>query len=110
MDAPESRQTCADGWPAGRMATAHLAGLMRGRTTTCEYQSKDRYGRSVGVCKADGEDVGEAMVRRGMAFAYLQYSWRYLPQNWLAWYDGVGMHGHDCEKPWEWRARVLRGH
>lgn len=105
------------------MATAHLAGLMRGRATTCEVKSKDRYGRTVGVCKADGEDVGEAMVRHGMALAYLRYSWRYLLQDWHAWFDGGGMHAHDCEKPWDWRAqergkergsgrqpRVLRGH
>lgn len=51
------------------MATAYLAGLMRGRTTACEPKSKDRYGRTVGICKADGEDVGEAMVRQGMAGA-----------------------------------------
>ncbi|HYX03743.1 MAG TPA: thermonuclease family protein [Reyranella sp.] len=59
IDAPEARQTCADGWPAGQVASQALASLMQGRAVTCEPRDRDRYGRTVALCRADGLDLGE---------------------------------------------------
>lgn len=47
VDAAETRQKCADGWPAGAMASRALFNLMAGRAVTCEPHTKDRYGRVV---------------------------------------------------------------
>jgi endonuclease YncB( thermonuclease family) len=70
IDAAEKHQACADGWPAGVEASRVLRELMRGRTVTCEPRTKDRYGRTVALCRADGEDLGAAMVGAGMAWVF----------------------------------------
>ena len=46
IDAPETRQVCADGWGAGIAATNMMRGLVAGRAVTCEPRSTDRYGRT----------------------------------------------------------------
>ena len=108
IDAPETHQTCADGWPAGRIATEYLVNLMHGHTIMCEPRTKDRYGRTVALCRADGVDIEAEMVRNGMAYAFVRYSRDYEQQEAAAAVEGLGMHAHQCEKPWEWRGR-LRG-
>ena len=45
------------------------------------------------------------MVSAGWAWAYLQYSRQYEDAERRAAARGVGVHAHQCEKPWEWRAR-----
>jgi endonuclease YncB( thermonuclease family) len=106
LDAPETHQTCADGWPAGRIATEYLVNLMHGHTITCEPRTKDRYGRTVALCRADGVDIEAEMVRNGMALAFVRYSRDYAELEERAKAEGLGMHGHGCEKPWDWRATV----
>ncbi|MEA2808423.1 MAG: hypothetical protein QOJ17_2564 [Rhodospirillaceae bacterium] len=49
IDAPESHQPCADGWPAGRAATEHLRALIGERHVTCEPRTLDRYGQTIAV-------------------------------------------------------------
>jgi endonuclease YncB( thermonuclease family) len=102
IDAPEMAQTCG-AWSAGVAATYVLADLMRGRTITSELKDRDRYGRSVGLCRADGRDLGAAMVRAGMAWAFIRYSSNYAHQEGDAHFDRIGVHAHDCDKPWNWR-------
>lgn len=108
IDAPETKQDCPDGWPAGRLATTHLQALMSGRTVLCERKDTDRYGRTVAICRADGEDMGALMVRDGYAWAFVRYSSDYVSQEALARSERVGLHGHDCEPAWDWRARQRR--
>jgi len=105
IDAPETHQTCADGWPAGRIATEYLVNLMHGHAITCEARIKDRYGRTVALCRADGIDIEAEMVRAGMAWAFVKYSRDYLKIETEAAVEGLGVHPHNCEKPWDWRAR-----
>lgn len=105
IDAPEARQACADGWLAGADATAKLREMLVGRTINCEPRTRDRYGRTVAVCRADGQDLGAAMVRDGMAYAFKRYSLDYVEQESAAIAARAGVHAHDCEKPWEWRAK-----
>ena len=106
IDAPETHQTCADGWPAGRIATEYLVNLMHGRAITCEPRIKDRYGRTVALCRADGVDIEAEMVRAGMAWAFVKYSHDYAALDLEAKAAGLGVHAHECQAPWEWRARV----
>ena len=70
IDAPETKQDCPDGWPAGRMATTKLLALIQGKTVVCEKKDTDRYGRTVAICRASGEDLGAIMVR-SMAWAFV---------------------------------------
>jgi endonuclease YncB( thermonuclease family) len=108
IDAPETHQTCADGWPAGRIATEYLVNLMHGHTITCEPRTKDRYGRTVALCRADGVDIEAEMVRNGMALAFVRYSRDYAAIEDQARAEGLGMHGHMCERPWDCRRTNCR--
>ena len=105
IDAPETGQACADGWPAGLEANRKMAELVAGRAITCEPRDKDRYGRIVALCRADGQDLGAAMVSAGMAWAFTRYSSDYVEQERAAIGARAGVHGHDCSTPWDWRAR-----
>lgn len=72
IDAPELHQTCTEAngksWLCGRAAKAKLTTLIKGGSVNCEDRAKDRYGRIVAVCGAEGvPDLGEAMVRDGYA-------------------------------------------
>ena len=49
IDAPEGKQTCADGWPAGSLATTRLQALIAGRNIICEEKDRDQYGRIVAI-------------------------------------------------------------
>lgn len=104
IDAPEAKQDCPDSWPAGRMATTRLLALIRGKTIVCEKKDTDRYGRTVAICRASGEDLGAIMVREGMAWAFVRYSRDYVDQETRAKAAGLGVHAHECLPPWEWRA------
>lgn len=105
IDSPENNQTCAHRWPAGRIASEYLAGLLRGRASTCEPKTIDRYGRTVALCRVDGQDLGAAMVSAGMAWAFVRYSRDYVAQESEAKAANLGVHAHDCQPAWEWRAR-----
>ncbi len=102
MDAPETKQWCGD-YPAGVLATQTLEKLMKGRTIDCEDRGHDRYGRTIGLCRADGDDLSKAMVRLGMAWAYVRYSRDYVGQESQARAENLGVHSHDCVPAWEWR-------
>ncbi|HUQ53677.1 MAG TPA: thermonuclease family protein [Gammaproteobacteria bacterium] len=83
VDAPEGRQSCTrDGrdWSCGDSAAAELRRLVGSRDVACEQRDKDTYGRIVAVCRVGTTDLGEAMVRAGMATAYRRYSNDYVDE------------------------------
>lgn len=108
IDAPETKQDCPDGWPAGRLATTKLLTLIQGKAVVCQEKDRDRYGRTVAICRAGGEDLGAIMVREGMAWAFLRYSHDYVQGEAKAKADGLGVHAHGCMPAWEWRAQDRR--
>jgi endonuclease YncB( thermonuclease family) len=72
IDAPELHQTCKEAsgksWACGRAAKARLTTLIKGGNVQCQEKSKDRYGRVVAVCSAQGvPDLGQALVQQGYA-------------------------------------------
>src|SRR4026209_937783 len=72
IDAPELHQTCQEAngksRACGRAAQARLTTLIKGGNVNCTVRDKDRFGRAVAVCSAEGvPDLGEAMVREGDA-------------------------------------------
>jgi endonuclease YncB( thermonuclease family) len=105
IDAPEAKQVCPDGWPAGSLATTRLQALTAGRSIVCQEKDRDRYGRIVAICRASGEDLGAIMVREGFAWAFTRYSVDYVDQQEEARTANRGVHAHDCDPAWEWRAQ-----
>ena len=106
IDAPESAQRCraaGRAWPCGREATRALSGRIAGRPVVCEERDRDRYGRSVAVCRAGGEDVNAWMARAGWAFAYRKYSHSYVAEERAAKAAGRGIWRGEVVAPWEWR-------
>jgi endonuclease YncB( thermonuclease family) len=73
IDAPETKEWCGD-YAAGLMAADTLEMLVRGKTAVCEPKTTDRYGRTVAICRAAGEDPGRTMIQLGMAWAFVRYS------------------------------------
>lgn len=109
VDLPDPDQVCTDGWRAGEMSRAALRRLTEGAKVECKHTVKDHYGRPAASCSINGEDLGATLVRQGMAWASLRYTWRYVVDDWVAWFNSVGVHAHPCDKPWEWRARNRAG-
>lgn len=103
IDAPELRQACADGWPAGEQARAALARLVESRAVTCRAEGSDRYGRTIARCTVDDRDIGRTLVEAGMAWAYVRYSSAYGEAEQSARAQGLGVHGHGCTPAWTWR-------
>ena len=72
IDAPESRQTCmAEGvtWACGKSATDALSEFIGEAAVRCEDQGSDRYGRMIGRCYVQGDDIEAWMVLNGWALA-----------------------------------------
>jgi endonuclease YncB( thermonuclease family) len=72
IDAPEYRQVCKDragnDWPCGRTARAALEKLLTEPGLVCEADIRDRYARSLAICRtAQTPDIAAAQVREGMA-------------------------------------------
>jgi endonuclease YncB( thermonuclease family) len=106
IDAPEKGQTCADGWPAGQMATDYLTGLVHTRTVTCETKPWPATpGQTFAVCKVDGQDLGASMVAAGMAWSNTAQTKDYTVQESQAMTNIMGVHGNACLKAWEWRTQ-----
>lgn len=107
IDAPELAQTCTrDGaeWDCGRWARDRLRALLRGARTVCEGRGRDRYGRLVATCRADGQDLADRLVREGAAFAFQRYSADYVEAEKEALVAGRGIWAGEAEPPEELRA------
>ena len=78
IDAPELAQTCTGDatepvWDCGRRSRLLLQALVGVGAVVCEARGANR-GRIVAVCRADGRDLGAAMVAAGMAVDEPAYS------------------------------------
>ncbi len=103
IDAPKLSQVCDDGWPAGHAARDYLADLIGAKTVTCTTKMGRFDHEITAICKADGIDLGAAMVTAGYALAFVPYSARYITQEDAAASAHRGVHGHKCSTPWTWR-------
>ncbi|MDB5559794.1 MAG: hypothetical protein JWQ36_2728 [Enterovirga sp.] len=101
LDAPELAQRCErDGqlYPCGMAARDALRDLAR-EGLTCRTASRDKYGRDLATCAADGRDVGTVLVSRGLAVAY----GRYDSEESEARRRRLGLWAGRFERPSEWR-------
>lgn len=106
IDAPEKAQDCPrDGipWLCGQEAAAYLRSLTAGQQIACEAIERDRYGRTVAVCRAGDLDLNREMVRAGLAWAYVQYSSDYVDSEAEARIAGRGIWNSEAIPAWEWR-------
>ena len=90
------------------MARDALVALIAGQPVECQPIDRDRYGRTVARCYAGGEDLGARMVSAGWAWAFTKYSLAYVPREAWAAINGRGVHGHQCERPEQYRAEHRR--
>lgn len=111
IDAPEHGQKCSALsalWPCGKQATARLAALIEGRSIACDPIEGDGRGRIVAICRADGEDIGAAMVESGFAWAFTRYSDDYVGAETRARRARRGVWRAPTEPAWEYRANRWR--
>jgi len=71
IDAPESSQLCRGDdslqYRCGAQAANELDTFIDRRPVNCIPTSLDRYGRTVATCSVDGTDLGEWLVKKGLA-------------------------------------------
>jgi len=108
IDAPEKKQKCnnVDGrqWDCGIAAQKALKQLVESvPKISCDLMDVDRYSRLVMRCFAGKTDVAAALVRKGLALAYRQYSMLYSKDENAAKVTKAGVWGGPFKKPWIWR-------
>lgn len=108
IDAPESGQTCArrwfGTWTCGTRAADELTRLTSHQAVTCDATGKDKYGRTLAICHAGQVELNAHMVRQGLAWAYVKYSERYVPEEKAARADGIGIWQAPTMTAWDFRA------
>lgn len=109
IDAPETDQLCLDQrgerWACGIEARNQLVKLSNGREWDCDPLGTDRYGRSLGKCFVEGEDVEQWMVRSGWALSFVRYSHDYDQDELRAREARAGLWSGAFIAPWDWRHR-----
>lgn len=109
IDAPELKQSCKEAngrsWACGRAAKVKLTKLIKGGGVACDIRDKDRFGRYVAVCSAEGvPDLGEALVRDGYAIDLgRKFGNPYASEEAEAKADKRGIWRGTFERPADWR-------
>lgn len=110
IDTPEIDQTCrtehGHDFDCGRAAADWARDAWEGRWMRCERLDTDRYGRAVATCWLGEADIAEAIVREGYAWAYVEYSSKYLDAQEAAQADAAGLWAVTQDAPWEHRAEL----
>ena len=102
IDTPEMTQICKrDGadWRCGVAARSRLAELLRAGPVTCRTQGTDKYDRLLARCETSTGDLGERMVREGLAVAYGGYE----DEEQFAKAERKGLWGAEFDPPQQWR-------
>lgn len=107
IDAPELAQTCrtASGelWDCGKAAASFLRSMVQQRDLACDHSGSDVYRRTLATCFDEGTNINEAMVRAGMAWAFVKYSRAYVADEADARGRKVGVWQGPAEAPWNFR-------
>lgn len=103
IDTPEKKQAF------GQAAKTQLQTLTTGKKIDIEPVDTDRYGRTVGIVKADDIVVNGEMIKTGHAWVYEQYCRRQECREWKTWQsEAQNAHRGIWQDPapvppWEWR-------
>ncbi len=108
IDALEKKQKCTNlygqQWNCGIAAQRALKQLVESVPTIyCNLMDVDRYSRLVMRCYAGETDIAAALVRKGLALAYRQYSTFYSKDENTAKINKAGIWRGSFTKPWTWR-------
>ncbi|UYW32643.1 thermonuclease family protein [Methylorubrum extorquens] len=107
VDTPESAQICGDAagkdYPCGRTAALALSDKIGQGNVACEAIEKDRYGRTVAVCRLGALDLNGWLVEEGLGMAYRRYSTAYVAQEDAAKRAERGIWAGRFTAPWDWR-------
>ncbi|WP_422049904.1 thermonuclease family protein [Shimia sp.] len=68
VDAPEL------GTRSGQNAKRWMVNYLRGKSVECQLNGQRSYDRYIGVCFADGQDIGAAVISAGHALDCARYS------------------------------------
>lgn len=74
MAAPEVEHAGKPAEPGGEEARAFMASLIEDQVVVCDLTQERTWGRRVGWCYRDGQDVAEALIRAGLARDCARYS------------------------------------
>ena len=110
IDAPDRGQACDDeAWFPAPLARRALERFIAGRPVTCRQVDYDQKSNPPAAqCFAGDDDLQAKMVAAGWAWALVRTSDRYAPEERDAKAAKLGVHGHRCQPPWEWRAQQQR--
>lgn len=107
IDAPEVAQTCSTEqgvrFACGTWVTDQTRQLLLGKWLRCTQVDTDRYGRMVATCDMGGQDLGQVLVERGLAFAYRKYSMAYDLDEKRAAIMDRGLHALRIQSPSQFR-------
>ncbi|WP_407156571.1 thermonuclease family protein [Bradyrhizobium sp. STM 3557] len=111
IDAPESSQLCRSErslqYRCGAQAANDLDAFIARQPVNCLPVSLDQYGRTVATCSVGGTDLGEWLVRKGLALDWPQYSkGRYGQAQRDAARAGDGIWKGSYVEPWLYRACI----
>lgn len=114
VDAPESDQLCrgADSnlYRCGAKAANDLNSFIARRPVSCTPVGEDQYRRTVAICSVGGADLGEWLVRNGLALDWPHYSkGKYASAQRDADRSGRGMWAGSYVEPWLFRGCVRAG-
>jgi endonuclease YncB( thermonuclease family) len=109
IDAPETDQVCLNAkgerWACGVAARDALIRYSSGRPWECDLVGADRYGRALGKCFVEGDDITAWMVRSGWALSFVRYSHDYDGDEAAARDAHAGLWSGAFIAPWDWRHR-----
>lgn len=112
VDAPETEQVCLNSRGqnsnCGIEAKNRLQAHSGSRPWSCQLSGTDRYGRSLGTCSIEGEDVSRWLVRNGWALAFRRYSTAYIADEDYARDHKSGLWSGAFIAPWDWRHRSAK--
>ncbi|MBB5046023.1 endonuclease YncB(thermonuclease family) [Rhodopseudomonas rhenobacensis] len=109
IDAPSLDQLClnpkGERWTCGVAAHDELVRHVGTKSWNCHVQRTDRFGRSVGRCEVEGEDIQKWLVQSGWALAHAKISHDYDADEKVARDAKAGLWAGAFIAPWDWRVR-----
>ena len=106
IDAPEIKQTCIYQeieFKCGEFSKNLLIEKISNQQVNCIREGKDQYGRTLAECFVGKESLSSYLVREGYAFAYRNYSNKFILDEEYAQSKGNGMWSMDFMFPWDFR-------
>lgn len=109
IDAPETTRLCrgddSQQYRCGEKSANDLDAFIGRRPVSCIPISLDQYGRTVAICTVGEADLGEWLVRSGLALDWPQYSkGKYAAAQRDAEHAGRGIWAGSYVEPWLYRA------